>query len=153
MAPLVLVTVEDPFAGAVDARWLEELAAKVLAAEGSHDSEVGVLVTDDATVRELNRRYAGEDSVTDVLSFSLQEGEEFAWPDEVKHLGEVIISLPTAERQAQEGGLPLEQEVAHLLVHGLLHLLGYDHADPDGERRMRQRENVLLRSAGYDAGH
>jgi probable rRNA maturation factor len=112
-----------------------------------------VLVTDDATVRELNRHYAGEDSATDVLSFSLQEGEEFAWPDGVQRLGEVIISLPTAERQAQEGGLPLEQEVAHLLVHGLLHLLGYDHREPAEERRMRQREDALLRSAGYDAGH
>jgi len=153
MAPVVLVTVEDAFASMVDAGWLEGLAARVLEAEGAHDAEADVLVTDDATVRELNRRYAGEDSATDVLSFSLQEGEEFAWPDGVQRLGEVIISLPTAERQAREGGLPLEQEVAHLLVHGLLHLLGYDHREPAEERRMRQREDALLRSAGYDAGH
>ncbi len=153
MAPAVLVLIEDSFAGMVDAGWLESLAGGVLAAEGAPDAEVSVVVTDDATIRELNRRYAGEDSVTDVLSFSLQEGEEFAWPAGVQQLGEVIISLPTAQRQAQEGGLPLEQEVAHLLVHGLLHLLGHDHAEPEEERRMRQREDVLLRSAGYDAGH
>lgn len=145
--------VEDSFADMVDAGWLESLAGQVLAAEGAPDAEVSVVVTDDATIQELNRRYAGEDSVTDVLSFSLQEGEEFAWPAGVQQLGEVIISLPTAQRQAQEGGRPLEQEVAHLLVHGLLHLLGHDHAEPEEERRMRQRENVLLRSAGYDAGH
>lgn len=153
MAATVFVTVEEPFAGKADAGWLQSLARAVLAAEGVGDVEASVLVTDDATVRELNRRYAGEDSATDVLSFSLREGEEFTWPDGVERLGEVIISLPTAERQAQEGGVALEHEVAHLLVHGLLHLLGYDHKEPEDEGRMRQREDALLRAAGYPSGH
>lgn len=110
-------------------------------------AEVGVLVTADETVRRLNREYAGEDASTDVLAFSLQEGEEFIVPDRVERLGEVIISFPTAQRQAEEAGWGIDQEVAHLLVHGILHLLGYDHAVPEEEARMRTREETLLASA------
>lgn len=140
----VLVTVEEPFAPVVREAWLEDAARRVLVAEGLAPSELGVLVTDDETVRRLNREYAGEDHATDVLSFSLEEGEEFALPDSVRRLGEVIISYPTAERQAREAGRPPEDEVEHLLVHGILHLLGYDHAEPGDERRMRSRENELI---------
>ncbi|MBI2912802.1 MAG: rRNA maturation RNase YbeY [Chloroflexi bacterium] len=141
----VLVSIDDQFASAVDADWLAGIARDVLEAEGVPAAELGVLVTDDDTVRELNRRYAGEDQATDVLSFSLREGEQFAPPpDGVLRLGEVIISYPTAERQAREAGRSTEAEVAHLLVHGILHLLGYHHAVPEEERRMRAREEELL---------
>lgn len=120
------------------------LAERVLAAESVDESELGILVTDDEQVRELNRKYAGEDEATDVLSFSLLEGEEFVSPDGVTRLGEVIISYPTAERQASEAGHSVADEVSHLLVHGILHLLGYDHAEPDDEQKMRAREDELL---------
>ncbi len=140
----VLVTIDDPFASFVSPEWIEGVARRVLEAEGVSEAELGVLVTGDETVHDLNRRYAGEDKPTDVLSFSLQEGEEFASPDAVLRLGEVIISYPTAERQASEAARPVEDEVAHLLVHGVLHLLGYDHAEPDEEREMRAREAALL---------
>ncbi len=103
-----------------------------------------MLITDDDQVRELIRDYAGEDKATDVLSFSLREGEEFVSPDDVTRLGEVIISYPTAERQAKEAGHPVADELSHLVVHGVLHLLGYDHVEPDHERRMRAREDELL---------
>jgi probable rRNA maturation factor len=95
-------------------------------------------------MRRLNRQYAGDDHPTDVLSFSLREGEEFIAPDGPAPLGEVIISYPTALRQAEEAGHPVEDEVAHLLVHGILHLLGYDHAEVGDEERMRAREDALL---------
>jgi probable rRNA maturation factor len=74
----------------------------------------------------------------------MREGEEFVSPEEVVRLGEVIISLDTAKRQAAEAGRALEAEVAHLLVHGILHLLGYDHAEPEEERAMQARERELL---------
>ena len=84
------------------------------------------------------------DEATDVLSFSLREGEEFVSPDATERLGEVIISLETAERQASEARHSVADEMAHLLVHGILHLLGYDHAESDDERVMRAREDSLL---------
>ncbi len=139
---------DEPFAPLVDALSLEALARRVLDAEGVAPAELGVLVTDDETVRRLNREYAGEDAPTDVLSFSLREGEEFASPPgEPAPLGEVIISWPTADRQAAERGAPIQDELAHVLVHGVLHLLGYDHAQPEEERRMRSREEQLLGGA------
>ncbi len=145
----ILVSIDEPYGPLVAAEWLEGIARRVLEAEGVPAAELGVLVTDDETVRALNREYAGDDRPTDVLSFSLREGEEFAAPpDEVLRLGEVIISCPTAERQAQEAGRSTEAEVAHLLVHGILHLLGYDHAEPEEDRRMRARERELLGAAG-----
>jgi probable rRNA maturation factor len=144
----VLVTVEDAFETAVDAHLIEAIAAGVLEVEGPAAAELGVLVTDDETIRGLNQEYAGEDASTDVLAFSLREGEEFASPDGVQRLGEVIISYPTARRQAEDAGRAIEDEIAHLLVHGILHLLGYDHAEPEEEQRMRAREEAL---AGLDA--
>jgi probable rRNA maturation factor len=140
----ILVTIEEPFAALVDAEWLRAIAGRALEGEKVSDAELGVLITDDETVRRLNREYAGEDHATDVLSFSLREGEEFATPDGKDRLGEVIISYPTAERQAREAGHPTDDELAHLLVHGILHLLGYDHAEPEEERVMRERESALL---------
>jgi len=144
----VLISIDEPYACRVSAEWIEGIARRVLEAEGLLAAELGVVVTDDETVRALNRDYAGEDEATDVLSFSLREGEQFvAAPDGVVRLGEVIISYPTAERQAAEAGRPVAVEVAHLLIHGILHILGYDHAEPDEERRMQGREEELLRAA------
>ena len=146
----VLISVDEAFAAIVDPVSLEALARWVLEAEGAAACELSVLVTDDETVRALNREYAGEDAPTDVLSFSLREGEEFASPPEgPAPLGEVIISWPTAERQAVERGAAMEDELAHLLVHGVLHLLGYDHAEPEEEQRMRSQEEELLGEAGH----
>lgn len=127
---------------------LESVARRVLEAEGVGAAELSVAVTDDETVRSLNRKYAGEDAVTDVLAFSQGEGEEFAGPPSaVPLLGEVIIAYPQAARQAKERSEAPEAEVARLLVHGILHLLGYDHAEPGQERRMRAREEELVRAA------
>jgi probable rRNA maturation factor len=108
---------------------------------------MGVVVTDDATVRDLNQRYLGVDEPTDVLSFGLGEKGDAPFalpPGEAPSLGEVIISYPTAVRQAEEQGHSVEAEVAHLLVHGILHLLGYDHVEAEDERIMRRREREIL---------
>lgn len=144
------VKIGSRFQKAVDEEWLRGVAGRVLAAEGVSQAEVGVVVTGDPTVQELNRRYRGEDAPTDVLSFALNESrEEFVLPPgETARLGEVVISLPAARRQAKQAGNTLEQELALLLAHGLLHLLGYDHAVEEEERLMRSRESALLASLG-----
>lgn len=130
----------------VDAHALERMAAHALGVEDvARPAELSVVITGDEAIRELNRAYRGTDATTDVLSFSQAEGEAFAVPDgETPHLGDVIISLETARRQADEHGLALQDEMAHLLVHGILHLLGYDHEDPDDERVMRAHEDAIL---------
>jgi probable rRNA maturation factor len=147
------VRIHPPFHRRLPSRWLREVARTALLAEGLGDGQLGIVVADDDTVRELNRTYAHEDAPTDVLSFPLQEGEEFPQVPRIpRPLGEVVISLPTAQRQAQEGGRTLQQEVAHLLVHGILHLLGYDHSQPQDERIMRAREEEILTRLGYGPG-
>ncbi len=157
---VVLVSVVEPFASSVPEAWLESVARRVLEAEGVGAAELSVTVTDDETVRSLNREYAGQDAVTDVLSFSQREGEEFAAPPGgAPLLGEVVIAYPTALRQARDR-LPrqaarpstgsgravviADAEVARLLIHGILHLLGYDHGEPEEGRRMRAREEELV---------
>jgi len=142
---LILVSIAEPFGGYLSAERLAAAARRVLEAERASTCELSIAVTDDETVRALNREYAGEDAVTDVLSFSQREGEEFVAPPEgVPPLGEVVIAYPQAARQAAG---PVEREVERLLVHGVLHLLGYDHAEPEEARRMREREDAL---AGED---
>ena len=130
----------------INPRALEKLAAHALALEAvGRPAELSVLLTGDAAVRELNRAYRNTDAPTDVLSFSQAEGEEFAVPDgEARHLGDVIISMDTARRQAAEYGLALQDELAHLLVHGILHLLAYDHEAAEDEEIMRRHEDAIL---------
>ena len=103
---------------------------------------------DDAAIHELNRTYRGIDRPTDVLSFALDEGEEEPEvdDDEIEHLlGDVIISAPTAVRQGEEYGHGLEREMTYLAVHGMLHLLGYDHMEEKDKLIMRKREEEVLR--------
>jgi probable rRNA maturation factor len=105
---------------------------------------VSVLFTGDRAMRSLNRRYRGKDMTTDVLSFALREGMFPRIQPTV--LGDIVISLPTASRQAAEAGHPLIREIERLLVHGLLHLLGYNHErGPREALRMEQKERKLLK--------
>ena len=109
---------------------------------------MGLTITSDETVRELNAAYRGKDETTDVLSFSyFVEGgaDEFPMPPgEEPGLGDVVVSYPQARRQAEAAGVPPEQEAAHLVTHGTLHLLGYDHDDPASDRAMREREGGVM---------
>ncbi|MYC33364.1 MAG: rRNA maturation RNase YbeY [Chloroflexi bacterium] len=138
--------------------------------------QVSLLITDDATVRELNRQYRGLDETTDVLSFSAEHGGhwegtdtsspltgegwgeneppgQFPIPDdEPPPIGDIVVSLPYAARQAEQQGIPLCRELALLLVHGALHLLGHDHYD-DGERaEMQQLERLALDAFSSESG-
>jgi probable rRNA maturation factor len=138
--------------GKVTAVELRRVARAVMAVEAVAPAvEVEVVLADAATVRDLNRLYRGRDEATDVLSFAAMEGEAFlAAPDEAPSLGEVVICLPVAEAQAAAAGRAVAGEVAHLLTHGLLHLLGYDHEDDEAEsQRMKAREDELLAGLGY----
>lgn len=114
----------------------------------SPQTEVDITLVDDAAIHELNRTYRGIDRPTDVLSFALDEGEEEPEvdDDEIEHLlGDVIISAPTAVRQGEEYGHGLEREMTYLVVHGMLHLLGYDHMEEKDKLIMRKREEEVLR--------
>lgn len=103
-------------------------------------AEVSLSLVPDAEMRELNRRFRRKDRPTDVLSFPLEEGR--------RHLGDVVISLDTARRQAKEGGWPLSVELRRLLAHGLLHCAGHDHEAPGDARRMQRAELWLLGTRG-----
>jgi len=146
----ISVAVAPRYRSVVDEAWLRDIVARVLAAEGVPRAEAGIVITGDATVRDLNRRYRGEDAPTDVLSFAFGvDAEEFVLPPgKSNRLGDVVISLPAARRQAKQARHSLEREVAVLLVHGLLHLLGYDHATDDDARVMESHQAALLTSLG-----
>lgn len=128
---------------------LVELSEFVLAAEGKPDTtEVSVSFVDDAEIAQLNEEYRGKVGPTDVLSFECDNlDDEFANPfaeEEVYELGDIIIAVDVAERQTEEFGTTFEGEVTLLMVHGLLHLCGYDHIEDDEAEVMEAREAELL---------
>ena len=121
---------------------------KMLRARGLSHSELSVALVDDDTIQRLNRDYRGKDSPTDVLAFAMSEGEALVEMEgEPLLLGDVIISVPTAERQARRRKRPLLDELTMLLAHGLLHLLGYDHDTDETEREMTALTRELERAA------
>jgi probable rRNA maturation factor len=127
---------------------LERSARAILADVGETSAELGILFVGDQRMRGLNRRYRSKDHTTDVLAFAMREAARpqvsRLMPD---MLGDVVISIPTAWRQAKEAGRSLDEELACLLVHGILHLCGYDHERGEKDaRRMHRRERMILRS-------
>lgn len=121
---------------------------KVLEMHQQETGEVGVSFVDDEQIHQLNLDYRGIDRPTDVLSFALDEGEEMPSVAEEHVLGDIVISLETARRQAEEYNHPLEREIAFLTVHGALHLLGYDHQTTEDTQRMREKEELVLNQLG-----
>jgi len=109
-------------------------------------TEVSVLLTDDATIHELNRNYRGVDRPTDVLSFAQREGEDASGDEAL--LGDVVISIERAQEQADRYGHSLAREVGFLAVHGTLHLLGWDHEDAHEEQAMMQKTEDILATIG-----
>lgn len=135
--------------------FLIKLARRVVKAaldkenKGIDNAEVSVLFTDDSFITELNSHYRGEDSPTDVLSFPMMDEDEWQECAEIEDmpvmLGDIVISLETAQKQAEEKGVSLPGEIGMLLVHGVLHLLGYDHSTPEEEKNMWQRQDEILK--------
>jgi probable rRNA maturation factor len=125
----------------VDAEALERDAGRVLVALGLGECELSLLLCDDAFIRPLNAQWRGKDSATDVLSFPQEEDVSLLAPPPV--LGDVVISAETAARQATELGHPVADELRALLVHGVLHLLGYDHETDEETEAMLAEEARL----------
>jgi probable rRNA maturation factor len=125
------------------------VAERSLELEGiSRRAEISLALVGEEEIRELNTRYRGIEAPTDVLSFSQLEGdEEGRLPAAIPLvMGDVVICWPVAVRQAREFGHSLERECAYLLVHGILHLVGYDHQGEEEREVMRRREEEILGS-------
>jgi len=147
------IHIERKFQAHIDEDWARNRAQEVLKAESiTPPYEMSLVFTDSETVQRLNRDYRGMDEPTDVLAFYMlpQHGADADFvspPDDITHLGEVIISYPKAVEQAEEQGHSTEQELTLLIIHGILHLLGYDHEKPEEEAKMKAREKELLERA------
>jgi len=148
------IFIDEGLEGKLEAGWLRETVERVLIAQNvGADAEMSLVITGQERMRELNRTYRGIDEPTDVLSFYVLPVEEkpdsaapsfVAPPDGMLHLGEVIISYPQAAIQAAENRHPVEREITILIIHGVLHLLGYDHDTPEREQQMKARESVIM---------
>ncbi len=152
----------EAYQGLPPTNWIKDIVSSSLkVANATPESSVGVVITGDDVIQELNREHRGLDEITDVLAFSFtHEGEYYGEsidevliidmpdfelpPNQVQSLGEVIISFPQTIRQSNDRGHSVEQELATLLVHGILHLMGYDHMNQDDEATMKTIERRAL---------
>jgi rRNA maturation RNase YbeY len=156
----VVVELDGPARGRLDAAPYVELIESTLDAEGRLEIALTLLLAGDELLWRLNREHRGADEPTDVLSFPGDEGEPMPSPgaaagEEAAYLGDIAVSVEMAAQQAEEAGLSLDDELRHLVLHGLLHLLGYDHESDEDDAAMRAREEVVLgpeihASGGHD---
>ncbi|HUH97900.1 MAG TPA: rRNA maturation RNase YbeY [Anaerolineales bacterium] len=124
---------------------LIDRAAQAALTNQSAEGDLTVVLTDGARLRQLNRQYLGVDAPTDVLSFPASETD----PERgTRYLGDILISIPAADEQARSAGHPLESEVQLLVVHGVLHLLGHDHAAAKDKTEMWKAQSEVLQSLG-----
>ena len=129
---------------------LQQVGEEMLDQEGITGAEVSLLLTNDTHIHELNKKWRGIDAPTDVLSFALREGERILLPAEGQPelLGDVVISVPRAQIQAEKYDHSVERELAFLLTHGILHLLGYDHQTRSDAETMEIRQEAVLSDLG-----
>ena len=118
-----------------------ERSARAALAHESETGELSIVLTGDSRLQELNREYLGIDAPTDVLSFPASETDPQTG---ARYIGDILISIPRARQQAEAAGHPLESEVQLLVVHGILHLLGYDHAEAEEKTRMWKAQAEIL---------
>jgi len=151
------VLIDEELEGCIDTVWLQGIAEQTLAAQNvSSNAELGLVIVGQERVQQLNRDYLGKDRPTDVLAFSMlpepstqgtPETDSLPFvipPDGVLHIGEVIISYPQAVIQAEERRHSVKREIAILIIHGILHLLGYEDDKPALKRRMTARGADIL---------
>jgi probable rRNA maturation factor len=180
MAMEINVLIEEGIEVQLESDWLQSIVEKTLTAENlPPNAEISLVITGQERIRELNRQFRGLDRPTDVLSFAMSEQTEekpeafikppdsqlhsgtdvitsplfeafIGPPDGMLHLGEVIISYPQAVIQAEERGHSIKKEMVILIVHGVLHILGYDHEKPDREPAMTAREKEVLSTFGKE---
>ncbi len=117
-----------------------------------NNAEVSITFTDNEHIHEINRDYRNVDRPTDVISFALNEGDEpeIEGGAPINVLGDIIISVEKAIEQAKDYGHSIEREVAFLTVHGMLHLLGYDHIEEDDRKEMRREEDFVMEKLGIN---
>lgn len=132
----------------IDARSVKRTAKLLLAAVGEKQSALSISFVDDAAIRGLNREHRGKDKPTDVLSFPLLEKGDVHLGERL--LGDVVISVDTARRQAADYDASLEAEINRLLIHGVLHVLGHDHEEAAQREAMRAEERRLAQAIGLN---
>ena len=153
------ILVDEDFEELLDINWLQGIAGQVLVAQGADpNTELGLVIVGQEKMRELNSRYLGKDEPTDVIAFSMlpepvdkkltqKDLPPFATPpDGISHLGEVIISYPQAVLQAEDQRHSVPREITILIIHGILHLFGYDDIEPELKQQMIAREAEILSS-------
>lgn len=135
----------EAFAGAVTGK-LIKMINDLLEEYGLSGGEAAVVIADDSYLHDLNRRFRNRDKPTDVLSFSYIDSEESPGQEHEPDFafGDIYISIDRAREQAEEADHPLEREIMLLAIHGMLHLLGYDHVEEEDAAKMRKREQELL---------
>lgn len=142
------VEVDKKFAGCLKPKLLKSIIAKVLTSmRAGENTEVSLVIAGQQQIHALNKAYLEEDRPTDVLSFPMIEKSRGVFvtpPDGMIHLGDVIVSFPQAVLQAEQHGHPVEREITILLVHGMLHLLGYDHAATADKKIMWDKQDELM---------
>jgi probable rRNA maturation factor len=154
LSPITVIwEVAETLGGQIDVGFLESVLEKALSGRRVAGTiEIGVTVTTDDSMREINRQHRGVDATTDVLSFPLLDYERPEEPKELfplppgepLSLGDIVVSYPRAVEQATAYGHSLDRELAFLVVHGTMHLLGYDHQAPGDEDLMRREEESVL---------
>ncbi len=131
-------------------KFLDLSVEKILQELNLKNVEVSITLTDDKTIREINKQWRGKDKPTDVLSFPQEETIGYKY----KLLGDVIISLPYAKKQAEDIGFTLKEEIIRLLIHGILHLLGYDHErSKEDEKIMFDLQDKIFEKVIYELQH
>ncbi|MFQ5812511.1 MAG: rRNA maturation RNase YbeY [Anaerolineae bacterium] len=148
----ITIQIAPRFRAEVDEGSLRRLAAEVLSQEEVEgETELSLIMTDDEAIRELNRQFRGVDAPTDVLAFGAGAEEHFVTaPDSPPYLGDVVISYQRALAQAEELGHAVGEELKLLVIHGILHLLGYDHQEEAAARKMRKRESKMTNDVEED---
>lgn len=145
------IDIDEQYADQIDPAAIERLVAHVLSGENvAPPAEVSIWITDEDELHALNRAYRGVDRSTDVLSFGAEDDDTpfVLAPDQPRYVGDLAISYPHVVQQAADYGHSEDRELSYLVTHGLLHLLGYDHEQPDAARQMRSREEALLGALG-----
>lgn len=129
---------------------IDKVCQEVSRVYGLEDDELSILLCNNDKIHELNKEYRGIDKPTDVLSFALNEGEDYEGSEEEHHLlGDMIISLERTKEQSIEYGHSFERELAYLTTHSCLHILGYDHMTEEDKKEMRTEEEFILSNLGY----
>ncbi len=143
---MINIQIEPPYEDVMKEDWILRVSRAALEhAQGENEVETTIVLTGDETLKSLNAQHLGMDAPTDVLSFP---ADEFDPDQQMPYIGDVIISVPRAKEQAEAAGHPLENEISLLIVHGILHLLGYDHDSEERKALMWKKQAEILSNLG-----